>query len=189
MKRFWEGLLKYSWGIVAVFVIVTGFMLVGVSKIKLDTSVDGINPDNNAIVKLNKKIQKDFNSGRSEFFVLHADNVFTPGHLNEIRVITEKLKAINGVMRVTSLSNASKMIETDGVLNVGDMVPHDNMSAAEIADIRHYLDTNYMMKSGLLAARDGTSTNIVVELVDSVDLPTHCRADGETSRRNLDRDL
>jgi hydrophobe/amphiphile efflux-3 (HAE3) family protein len=172
VKRFWEGLLKKSWGIVAIFVIVTGFMLVGVSRIRLDTSVDAINPDNNAIVKLNKKIQKDFNAGRSEFFVLHADNVFTRGHLNEIRVITEKLKAINGVMRVTSLSNASKMIETDGVLNVGEMVPHDNMSSAEIADIRHYLDTNYMMESGLLAARDGTSTNIVVELVDNVDLPT-----------------
>lgn len=172
MKRFWEGLLKYSWGVVAIFAIVTGFMLAGVSRIQLDTSVDAINPDNNAIVKLNKKIQKDFNSGRSEFFVLHAGNVFTSGHLNEIRVITEKLKGINGVMRVTSLSNTSKMIEKDGVLNVSDMVPHDNMSAAEIADIRHYLDTAYMMKSGLLAARDGTSTNIVVELVDNVDLPT-----------------
>lgn len=172
MKRFWEGLLKHSWGVVAIFVIVTGLMVGGVSRIQLDTSVDGINPDNNAIVKLNKTIQKDFNSGRSEFFVLHANNVFTPGHLNEIRVITKKLKAIKGVMRVTSLSNASKMIETDGVLNVGDMVPRDNMSAAEINDIRHYLDTNYMMKSGLLAARDGTSTNIVVELVDNVDLPT-----------------
>ena len=172
MKRSWEGLLKYSWGIVAMFVIVTGFMLVGVSRIRLDTSADSANPDNNATVKLNKKIQKDFNSGRSEFFVLHADNVFTPGHLNEIRVITEKLKAIKGVMRVNSLSNSSNMIEKDGVLNVSDMVPHDNMSAAEIADIRHYLDTNYMMKAGLLAARNGTSTNIVLEFVDSVDLPT-----------------
>jgi len=172
VKRFWEGLLKHSWGVVAIFVIVTGFMVVGVSRIQLDTSVDTLNPDNDAIVKLNKKIQKDFNSGRSEFFVLHADNVFTSSHLNEIRAIGEKLKAIKGVMRVTSLSNASMMVEKGGVLNISDMVPHDNMSAAEIADVRHYLDTNYMMKSGLLAARDGTSTNIVVELVDSVDLPT-----------------
>ena len=172
MKRFWAGLLKHSWGVVAIFAIMTGFMMLGVSRIHLDTSVDSINPDNNAIVKLNKKIQKDFNAGRSEFFVLHADNVFTPGHLNEVRSITEKLKAIKGVMRVTSLSNTSKMIEIDGVLNVSDMVPHDTMSAAEIADIRHYLDTNYMMKDGLLAAHDGTSTNVVVEVVDNVDLPT-----------------
>ncbi len=172
VKRFWDWLLKHSWGVVVVFVIVTGLMLVQVSKIQLDTSADAVNPDNNAIVKLNKEIQKEFNSGKSEFFVLHADNVFTAGHLNEIRVITENLKALTGVLRVTSLSNTTKMIETDGVLEISDMAPHDNMSAAEIADIRRYLDANYMMKSGLLAARDGTSTNVVVEFADSVDLPT-----------------
>jgi predicted RND superfamily exporter protein len=172
VKRFWEWLLKHSWGVVAIFAIVTGLMVVQVSKIQLDTSADAVNPDNNAIVKLNKEIQREFNSGKSEFFVLHADNVFTAGHLNEIRVLTENLKALTGVLRVTSLSNTTKMIETDGVLEISDMAPHDNMSAAEIADIRHYLDTNYMMKSGLLAARDGTSTNVVVEFADSVDLPT-----------------
>jgi hydrophobe/amphiphile efflux-3 (HAE3) family protein len=172
VKRFWEWLLKHSGGVVAVFAIVTGLMVVQVSKIQLDTSAEAVNPDNNAIVKLNKEIQKEFNSGKSEFFVLHGDNVFTAGHLNEIRVITEKLKSLTGVLRVTSLSNTTKMIETDGALEISDMAPHDNMSAAEIADIRRYLDANYMMKSGLLAARDGTSTNIVVEFADSVDLPT-----------------
>lgn len=65
VKRFWDWLLKHSWGVVVVFVIVTGLMLVQVSKIQLDTSADAVNPDNNAIVKLNKEIQKEFNSGKA----------------------------------------------------------------------------------------------------------------------------
>lgn len=172
MRRFWEGLLKHSWGVVAIFVLVTGFMLLGVAKIKQDYSADAMNPDNNATVKLNKQIEKDFSSGRAEIFVLHADDVFRSSHLDEIFAITKKLKAIKGVMRVTSLSNTSKMIEVDGVLNVGDMVPHEDISAAEIAGIRHYIATNYMTKTGLIAAADGTSTNVVVEFYDYVDLPT-----------------
>ncbi len=171
MKRFSELLLKYSWTVIVVFVVVTGFMFVGVTRIKQDYSADATNPDHDATVKLNKTIEKDFNSGRTEIFVLDADNVFTATHLNEIRDITVKLKAVKGVMRVTSLSNSPKMIDVDGVLNVGDMVPHNDMSAAEISDIRHYLETSYMTKSGLLAAKDGTSTNIVVEFYDSADLP------------------
>ncbi len=172
MKRFWEWLLKRSWAVVAVFVIVTGFMLVGVSRIKQDYSADALNPDNNATVKLNKTIEKDFNSGRSEIFVLYADNIFTPGHLHEIRDITSKLEAVKGVMRVTSLSNSNKAIDVDGVLQVGDMVPNNDMSATEIAWLRHYMETDYMYKSGLLAAKGGTSTNIVVEFYDSADLPS-----------------
>jgi hypothetical protein len=144
----------------------------GASKIKLDVSVDAMDPDNNAIVDLNKKINREYNSGRPEIFVLYADNVFTPEHLTEIRTITEKLKAVAGVKKVTSLTNSSKIIESEGVLVASEMVPEDNPSEADIIGIRHYLETNYMLKSGILAAKDGTFTSIIVEYGDNADLLT-----------------
>ena len=172
LKRFWEGLLKNSWAVVAVFALLTVVMVLGARRIVKDTSADAMNPDHNAIVVLNDRINKDFNAGRSEIFVLHADSVFTPAHLTELRAITERLTAVEGVKKVTSLSNANKMIESDGVLVTGDMLPADNPTEADIAGIRRYLDTNYLLKSGLLAAKDGSSTNIIVEFEDSADLPT-----------------
>ena len=184
MKKFWEGLLKYSWGVIGVFVLVTGFMVLGATKIKQDTSAEAMNPDNNAIVELNARIDEDFNAGRMEILVLHAENVFTPGHLNEVRAITAELEGLEGVKKVTSLTNSSKMLEQDGVLITSDMVPEDNPSEADIAAIRQYLDSNYLLKSGLLAAKDGTSTNVMVEFLDSVDMP-RLAAEMEAPLKNL----
>jgi predicted RND superfamily exporter protein len=171
MKRFWDRLLESSWVVVAFFLVVTVFMVLGAGRIERDTSTEGSSPKHNAIVILNEKINKDFNSGRGEIIVLRASSVFTPAHLNEIRAITERLKAIDGVKKVKSLTNAGMMIEADGVLTTGDMVPRDDPSEAEIAAIRRYIDADYILKSGLLAAKDGSSTNIVIELFDGADMP------------------
>ncbi|MFZ4617777.1 MAG: efflux RND transporter permease subunit [Rectinemataceae bacterium] len=171
MRRFWEAMLKNSGWVVLAFVIVTVVMVAGARRIVKDTSAEAMNPDHNPIVALNDSINKDFNVGRNEIFVLHADSVFTPKHLTEIRAITAGLEAVHGVKKVTSLSNASRLVESDGVLSSGDLVPADNPGEEEIAGIRRYLDTNYLFKSGFLAAQDGTSTNIVVEFEDSADLP------------------
>ncbi len=172
MRRFWEAMLRKSLWVVLAFALVTVVMVVGAKRIVKDTSAEAMNPDHNAIVELNDSINRDFNVGRNEIFVLHADSVFTPKHLTEIRAITAGLEAVHGVKKVTSLTNASRLVESDGVLSSGDMVPADNPGEEEIAGIRRYLDTNYLFKSGFLAARDGSSTNIVVEFEDSADLPT-----------------
>jgi predicted RND superfamily exporter protein len=165
-------MLRKSLWVVLAFALVTVVMVVGAKRIVKDTSAEAMNPDHNAIVELNDSINRDFNVGRNEIFVLHADSVFTPKHLTEIRAITAGLEAVHGVKKVTSLTNASRLVESDGVLSSGDMVPADNPGEEEIAGIRRYLDTNYLFKSGFLAARDGSSTNIVVEFEDSADLPT-----------------
>jgi len=171
MRKLWDLLLKRSWAVVAVFLTVTAFMVIGAGRIQRDTSTEGSSPKHNAIVILNKRINKEFNSGRNEIIVLRAASVFTPAHLNEIRAITESLKAIEGVKKVSSLTNAGMMQEADGVLSIGDMLPRDDPSAAEIAAVRRYIDGNYVLKSGLLAAKDGHSTNIMVELFDGADMP------------------
>ncbi|MEI8093814.1 MAG: MMPL family transporter [Spirochaetales bacterium] len=172
MKTFWKGMLDRSWWIIAAFAVLTVFMAVGATHIVQDASADALNPDNNAIVQLNDQISREFNSGRTEVFVLRAPDVFTPGHLTEVRALTAALEGVTGVKKVTSLSNTKKMVETDGLLVSSDMVESDNPSGTDIAALRQYLATNYATKSGMLAAADGSSTNVVVEFEDAVDLPT-----------------
>ncbi len=172
MRSIWVGMLKRSWWVLLVFVIATAFMVMGAKRIIKDTSADAMNPDHNAVVTLNDRINKEFNVGRSEIFVLHAADIFTRGHLRELRAITGELEAVTGVKKVTSLTNTALLKESDGVLTSGDLIPVDDLGEAEIAGIRNYLDSSYMLRSGLLAAKDGSSTNIVVEFEDSTDLPT-----------------
>lgn len=172
MQEFWNKMLNQRWWVLGFFAVGTVFMLFGVQRIVKDASADAMNPDNSPIVALNDQIAEEFNTGRTEIFVLEAPNVFTPAHLTEVRALTEALGVVEGVKRVTSLSNSKKLVETDGVLITSDMVEVDNPTPAEIESLRHYLETNYATKSGMLAARDGTSTNVVVEFEDTADLPT-----------------
>ncbi|MEI6876689.1 MAG: MMPL family transporter, partial [Spirochaetota bacterium] len=140
----------------------------GTTRIKADNSVDSMFPKDNKEFKLTKEVNTTFNSGTSQIIVLFADQVFTPERLNQVRALTGKLKAIKGVKSVNSLANANRLTEKDGVLESGELVARDNLSLSEIADIRVYLDTNYALKDGLLASRDGGSTNIVIQIAENV---------------------
>ncbi len=184
MNRLWKALLDKSWWVIGFFAVVTVVMALGATRIVQDASADALNPDNNPIVALNDQISTEFNSGRAEVFVLRAPEVFTPGHLTEVKALTTDLEAVEGVKKVTSLSNTKKLVESDGMLVTSDMIEADNPPPAEIAALRQYLDTNYATKSGMLAAHDGSSTNVVVEFDDNVDLPTIAAAMEEAVKQH-----
>jgi len=172
VREFWGGLLRRSWLVVAVFAAATALMLVGAGRIEMDSSADAINPEHNAIVELNDAINKEFNSGRTEVFVLYADDVFAPERLAAIREITAELESVAGVLKVTSLANMTKMVERDGVLEASDMVPEGEIGPRDVADIKGYVASNFMLKSGLLTTQDGAATLVIVEFEDSADLPS-----------------
>ncbi|HUX40853.1 MAG TPA: MMPL family transporter [Rectinemataceae bacterium] len=172
MKRFWKWMLDHAWAVIGIFVILTAFMVLGARQIRQDASAGAMNPDHSAIVELNDRIDKAFNTGRSEIFVLHAPDIYAPGRLDEIRVITKNLEAIEGVKKVTSLATTTMMVDKDGVLTTSEMLGEGEPSPEQIAAIRKYIEGNYILKTGLIVAKDGRSTNIMVEFDDAADLPT-----------------
>jgi len=176
MKNFWSRLLRHSWLVVIVFTLATVVMIAGAHTIRMDSSANAINPEHNEIVELNDRINKEFNSGRTEVFVLYADDIYTAEHLKEIKRITGELKSIDGVLKVTSLSSMTKMIERDGVFEASDMVPDGDLSATDVRDIKGYVASNYMLKSGLLTTKNGTATLVIAEFLDSADLPSLVKA-------------
>ena len=52
------------------------------------------------------------------------------------------------------------------------MVPDGELSRSDIVDIKSYVASNYMLKSGLLTTQDGKATLVIVDFLDSVDLPS-----------------
>lgn len=169
MQRFWEFVLKRSGLVVGLFALVSLLMGLGLFRLHIDYSIDSFYPEDNPIIKAGREVRSTFNTGKAEIVVLYASDVFSPGALRELRDLTEALKGTDGVLRVVSLANAPRMTEEDGVLVTGDMVPSDAPSAADIAGIKDYLSGNYAMKDGLLAAKDGSSTTLIVQIDPAVD--------------------
>ncbi len=162
-----EAVLKHSRLAVAFFIIVSVFMAIGALRLHIDYSTNSFLPEQDPVMKATREVQATYGTGMNEIVVFYAPDVFAPDKLNDIRALTEEIKALPGVKKVVSLTNAPRMREDNGFLVTEDLVPHDNPAPAEIAAVKQYLASNYAMKDGLLASKDGTSTNLVVQLDDS----------------------
>jgi predicted RND superfamily exporter protein len=159
-----EALLRRSWWVVGFFALVSAFAAVGALRTHIEFSVESFFPKDNPVMKSTRQVRETFGTGKNEIVVLYADDVFVPDRLNAIRALTAALQGVEGVTKVVSLANAPRMREEDGFLLTDDLVPADNPGPEEIAAIRKYLATNYALKDGLLAARDGSSANVMIQI-------------------------
>jgi len=172
VKRVLDFALGRSALVIVIFALVSAFMAVGVSRMRINYSVDSFYPEENPIVKTHRLAQSTYNTGNSEMAVLYADDIFAPDRLRDVRALTESLEGLDGVLRVVSLANTPRMREEDGALITTDMMESDDPGPEEIAAIKDYLASNYAMKDGLLAAKDGRSTTIIIQIDKSLDEQT-----------------
>jgi uncharacterized protein len=183
LNRILEFALGRSRLAIAAFAVVSVFMAVGVSRLKIDYSIDSFYPEGNPVIQANNRVRSAFGVGETEIAVLYADDVFAPGKLRDLRELTRRVEGLDGVVRVVSLANAPRMREEDGVLVSSEMVESDSPSPEEIAGIKDYLATSFAMKDGLLAAKDGKTTTVVIQVDESYDESTMVRKiDAELAR-------
>jgi len=164
MHRLIEALLARSRLVVVIFALLCVVAGVGALRTHIVYSTESFFPKENPIMKSSRQVQETFGTGKNEIVVLYADDVFAAARLDEIRALTAALEATEGVTKVVSVTNAPRMREEGGFLLTEDLVPADDPSPAEIATVRAYLATNYAMKDGLLAAKDGSSANVLIQL-------------------------
>ncbi len=159
-----EALFRRSWWVVAFFVLASVFAAVGAMRLHVDHSTDSFFPKNNPIIKESRQVQEMYGTGKNEIVVLFASDIFEPARLDKVRALTAALQSIDGVIKVTSLTNAPRMREEGGILLTEDMVPTDSLSSSQIAGIKDYLASNYAMKDGLLAAKDKSSSTLMIKI-------------------------
>lgn len=167
-----EALLKRSWWVVGFFVLASALAGLGALRMHINFSTESFFPKNNPIMKSSRQVQETFGTGKNEIVVLFADDVLVPARLNAIRALTASLQGIEGVTKVISLTDAPRMREEGGSLLTEDLVPADDPSPGQIAGIKDYLASNYAMKDGLLAAKDGSSANLLIRIDPSFKMET-----------------
>lgn len=167
-----EALLKRSWWVVAFFVLVSALATVGALRMKIDYSTESFFPKDNPLMVSSRQVRETFGTGKSEIVVLFAPDVFAPERLTALRSLSSALKEVPGVTRVVSLANAPRMREEGGFLLTEDLVPEDNPGPEAVAAMKAYLASNYAMKDGLLAAQDGSSANLIIQIDPSAKMET-----------------
>lgn len=157
--------LKHSKLTILIFVVVSAFMAIGVSRLKINYSTDSFSPRENPLIKRTSEVDEAYNTGRTIISILYADDVFAPDRLVALRSLSDEIAGMDGVIQVVSLANAHRMSDVDGTLVTSDMVKAGSgkPSPEDIAGIKRYLATNYAMKDGFLASADGRTTTLIVK--------------------------
>ena len=133
--------------------------------LKMDPSVDGILPADDAGRRYYDEFKQLFSSGEVILLALVADDIFTTRNLERLQTISEEIEGLDQVDSVKSLSLSLNIRSEDGALVTEpffDIVPE---SPAELADLRARALSDPIY-SGNLISRDGRVAVVLIRLLD-----------------------
>lgn len=128
----------------------------------LDSSPDTLIAEHHQGRRLYAQAQRIFGSDRLLVVGLRTRDVFAPDFLARLRLLTGRLERLPGVERVISLTNVPTIENTDGVIEVKNLIPAE-ASAAELGEIaRRALDHRLLRRN--LLSEDGRTTALNIFL-------------------------
>jgi predicted RND superfamily exporter protein len=93
-----------------------------------------------------------------------GSSIYTPETLAHVWDLTRSIEALPFVDEVQSLATMNRMDSDDGFLEVGDLIPHRDLTQSEIDHIKDYLERNPDLAGMLVAPNDDYTILMVVPL-------------------------
>lgn len=109
------------------------------------------------------EIEEQFGSTEPIFISIgqRGESIFTPKFLATIWDLSATFEGLPEVDEVRSIATMNKMYSEDGDLVVGDLMVYRDLSEAEVAGVKDYLDDNPDM-SRMMISRHGDYASIMV---------------------------
>ncbi len=109
------------------------------------------------------EIEEQFGSTEPIFISIgkQGQSIFTPDFLAKVWDLSASFEALPQVDEVRSIATMDKMTSEDGFLEVGDLMAYRDLSEAEVAEVKDYLDDNPDM-SRMMISRNGDYASIMV---------------------------
>jgi predicted RND superfamily exporter protein len=164
--------LEHSKRTVLLALLVTAFIGSGVRFIFLDDNIMNTLPKDIDSRRIWDEVIEEFKY--TDFFFVAFGNpnekILNPDALAIAWDLTEKFENVSHVDEVISISTMNRMDSDDGFLEVGDLMPHKNMTEEEVASLSDYLKNNSNISSRILS-KEGNYINIVIRPKSDNDFP------------------
>jgi len=170
MKKFADFVIKYRLAVITIVSLLTVFFAYQLKDIKVNSDMISYLKPDDPDVQLFNRVGRDY-SGTSILMVgLEADNVFDYKTLTVINNLTEKIKQINGVASVMSLTDVLDIRGVEDGLEVGRLIDKNNIprDAEELKKIREYTLSKDMY-TGQIVSADGKVTIVIARLKQDAD--------------------
>lgn len=166
MRRLAQITLTRSRLVIVGFTLVTLVLGIGLTRIVFDDSIESMYPDGAPLTVLQHQLEQTFGAGKLLVAVVEGD-IYTPQRLTDLARLTTALQGIPGVERVTSVANATRMADDDGLLRIDQVVDPQHLSAADIAGIRDFLASSSLYGHGRLVNEQGTAASVLMQISTS----------------------
>ncbi len=175
--------LEHSRMVIGIFLVITVGLAISATRIQTNNDTGSLYPDNSQVDAIAQELQTTFAQHDRLLLVIEGD-IYSSSALNSVRALTTALKGLPGVVDVTSVATAKRMVDDDGFLLVDDLLPGPDPDASTIADIRDYLQTSPMYENVTLISRDGRYASLILEMNDGLDANAFTHSVVDTVQEN-----
>jgi len=164
--------LEHSKRTVLLTLLVTVIIGSGVRFIFIDDNVMNMLPKDIDSRRIWDEVIEDFKYTDFMFIAFgnSGGNILNSESLSLAWELSEQFEDIPHVDEVISVSTLNRIDSDDGFLEVGDLMPHKNMTEEEVASLSDYLKNNSNISSRILS-KDGDYINIVLRPKSDQDFP------------------
>jgi uncharacterized protein len=161
MKRFYRIVTERPILALAVVLLATAYVGSGVRFLETVNNQDSELPKSDPIVRTNDRLKAVFGDKADLLIGIEADDIFTPGTLRKVAEISERLKAVEGIIEdeVVSLTAVNNIEGHEWGLEVGPVVEDVPETSEAIARLKAAVRANELL-NGKLVSEDGTLTLI-----------------------------
>jgi predicted RND superfamily exporter protein len=170
MKRFVDFIFKYRIFIITITAILTVFFGYQLKNLKINSDVISYLPKDDLAVTLFHEIGKKFKGNSLAIIAIEDSCLFTKNSLLTLDSLTEKLKLLNGISSVTSLTNIIDIKKTSDGMEISRLIDPSTLpdSLEFYKNLKEYILSKDMYKERLVSV-DGKTTVIICQLADESD--------------------
>ncbi|NOR27277.1 MAG: MMPL family transporter [Lutibacter sp.] len=164
-----------------VILVLSALLLISVAvfipKMTKDTRMDAFLPKDDAVLVFRNQVKETF--GLKDPMVIaivneNKDGIFNKKTLQLVYELGEKIKNIPGIDpdQITSLATENNIVGTDEGILVDLFYEIDELTDEKAKEVKLAIN-NFELYQGSLVSKDGTTTLIVAEMLDSYDRKQH----------------
>jgi len=170
MKKFAEMVLRFRIQIIVITSLLTIFFAYQLKDVKVNSDIlTYLKPDDPAVVLFNR-VGEEYAGTALTMVGIESKNIFDYKTLETINKLTEKIKSIDGVATVMSLTDILDIKSVNGGLEIGKLINKNNIPTdkAKLQKVRKYT-LSKKMYNGRIVSADGKITLIIARLKQSAD--------------------
>jgi predicted RND superfamily exporter protein len=137
-------------------------------RLEIDVSMNRLLPEGDEGKEYYDFVRRVFGSDETMLVAIHADDVFTTENLTRVARLTDRIRQVEGVKDVVSLTNALNIRGTEDGLDLRPFVTEVPEDPRELERIRREALENPIY-SGNLVSSDGRTTALLVYFLDFSD--------------------